>query len=358
MKKVLLIEDDTVVRENTAELLELASYTVITAENGKTGVAKAKKHLPDIIICDIMMPELNGYGVLHILSKEESTKQIPFIFLSAKTEYKDMRKGMDLGADDYITKPFDESEIYSAIESRLAKVAIFNENKEKQITQIATENVEEFLFQPNEIRTIEQLRIYFTENVEEFLFQPNEIIYNEGDNSNYVYLINTGVVKTYKIDEQGKELITSINKENDFFGFTSFTHNINYKEAAAAIENVTTFRLTKNELQSLLEKNHFLTLELIDYLSDNVSEIKEHLLEMAYSSVRRKTASTILQFSKKIKKSPTDNPKISRSDLASIAGIATETFIRTLSDFKKEGIIEIEGRNIKIINLDKLKKIN
>jgi DNA-binding response OmpR family regulator len=354
MKKVLLIEDDTVVRENTAELLELASYTVITADNGKTGVAKAKKHLPDIIICDIMMPELNGYGVLHILSKEKTTKQIPFIFLSAKTEYKDVRKGMDLGADDYITKPFDESEIFSAIESRLAKVAIFNENREKPNIEIATE----IDLNENEIKTIDQLKNYFIENVEEFSFQPNEIIYHEGDNSNYVYVINTGVVKTYKIDEQGKELITSINKENDFFGFTSFTHNINYKESAAALENVTAFRLTKNELQNMLEKNHFLTLELIDYLSDNVSEIKEHLLEMAYSSVRKKTASTILQFSKKIKKSPSDNPKISRSDLASIAGIATETFIRTLSDFKKEGIIEIVGRNIKIINIDKLKKIN
>ena len=354
MKKVLLIEDDTVVRENTAELLELANYTVITADNGKTGVAKAKKHLPDIIICDIMMPELNGYGVLQILSKEKSTRLIPFIFLSAKTEHKDIRKGMDLGADDYITKPFDESEIFSAIESRLAKVAIFNEKREKQKIEKATEiEVDE-----NEIKTIDQLKNYFIENVEEFSFQPNDMIYNEGDNSNYVYLINTGVVKTYKIDEQGKELITSINKENDFFGFTSFTHNINYKESAAAIENVTTFRLTKNELQHLLEKNHFLTLELIDYLSDNVSEIKEHLLEMAYSSVRNVKIMLRNAFrSKKIKKSPTDNPKISRSDLASIAGIATETFIRTLSDFKKEGIIEIVGRNIKIINIDKLKKI-
>jgi len=354
MKKVLLIEDDTVVRENTAELLELANYTVITADNGKTGVSKAKKYLPDIIICDIMMPELNGYGVLQILSKEKSTKQIPFIFLSAEIEHEDVRKGMDLGADDYITKPFDESEIFSAIESRLAKVAIFKENRDKQ----KIENTTEIDLHENEIKTIDQLKSYFSENVEEFIFQPNEIIYNEGDNSNYVYLINTGVVKTYKIDEQGKELITSINKENDFFGFTSFTHNINYKESASAIEVVTAFRLTKNELQQMLDKNHLLTLELIDYLSDNVSEIKEHLLEMAYSSVRKKTASTILQFSKKIKKSPTDNPKISRSDLASIAGIATETFIRTLSDFKKEGIIEVEGRNIKIINFDKLKKIN
>ncbi|SNR32753.1 response regulator [Lutibacter flavus] len=352
MKKVLLIEDDTVVRENTAELLELANYTVITAADGKIGVAQAKKHLPDIIICDIMMPELNGYGVLQILSKEKSTKQIPFIFLSAKTEHKDIRKGMDLGADDYITKPFDESEIFSAIESRLAKVAIYNENIALQ------KDVETTTFPDNEIKTLDQLKNYFTDNVEEFTFNPGEIIYYEGDNSNYIYLIYKGVVKTYKIDEQGKELITSLNKDDDFFGFTSFTHNIPYQEAAAAIEETIAYRLTKSELQNILDKNHTVTLELIDYLSDNVAEIKEHLLEMAYSSVRKKTASTILQFSQKIKKNPKENPKISRSDLASIAGIATETFIRTLSDFKKEGIIDVEGRNIKIINIEKLKRVN
>jgi DNA-binding response OmpR family regulator len=351
MKKVLLIEDDAVVRENTAELLELANYKVITAANGKIGVAEAKKHLPDIIICDIMMPELNGYGVLQILSKEKTTKQIPFVFLSAKTEHKDVRKGMDLGADDYITKPFDESEIFSAIESRLAKVAIFNENNNP-------ENDTEINLIENEIKSLDQLKNYFTDNVEEFSFSPGEMIYHEGDNSNYVYLIYNGVVKTYKIDEQGKELITSINKDDDFFGFTSFTHNIPYQESAAAIEETKAFRLTKTELQNILEKNHNVNLELIDYLSDNVTEIKEHLLEMAYSSVRKKTASTILLFSKKIKKTQEDNPKISRSDLASIAGIATETFIRTLSDFKKEGIIDIEGRNIKIINIEKLKKVN
>jgi CheY-like chemotaxis protein/CRP-like cAMP-binding protein len=351
MKKILLIEDDIVVRENTAELLELANYKVITAADGKIGVSEAKKHLPDLIICDIMMPELNGYGVLQILSKEKSTKQIPFIFLSAKTERKDIRKGMDLGADDYLTKPFDESEIFSAIESRFAKVAIYNEN-------IALKSDADLInYSENEIKTLDHLKNYFTDNVEAFSFNPSEIIYCEGDNSNYVYLIYKGVVKTYKIDEQGKELITSLNNEDDFFGFTSFTHNIPYQESAAAIEDTKAFRLSKSELQNILEKNHTVTLELIDYLSDNVSEIKEHLLEMAYSSVRKKTASTILQFSQKIKKNENENPKISRSDLASIAGIATETFIRTLSDFKKEGIIDIEGRNIKIINIEKLKKV-
>ena len=351
MKKILLIEDDTVVRENTAELLELANYTVVTAANGKIGITEAKKHLPDIIVCDIMMPELNGYGVIQILSKEEATKHIPFIFLSAKTEYQDIRKGMNLGADDYITKPFDESELFSAIESRLAKVAILAENIEK-------ENIDRIDTDEDELKTLDHLKNYFTDNAEEYPFSLGEIIYHEGDNSNFVYLIYQGVVKTYKIDEQGKELITGLYKEDDFFGITSFTHNIPHQESATAIENTKILRLSKSELKNILQKNHEVTLELIDYLTDNVSEIKEHLLEMAYSSVRKKTANTISQFTKKIKSRPGESIHISRSDLASIAGIATETFIRTLSDFKKEGIIDIEGRNIKIIDIDKLNKVN
>jgi DNA-binding response OmpR family regulator len=353
MKKVLLIEDDTVVRDNTAELLELANYQVITAANGKIGITAAKKYIPDIIICDIMMPELNGYGVLQILSKEEATKKIPFIFLSAKTEHKDIRKGMNLGADDYITKPFDESELFSAIESRLAKIAIINDaiDEKEELKNTAFEN-------ENELKTLNHLKNFFIENVEEINFEPTEIIYHEGDNSNYVFLINKGVVKTYKIDEQGKELITGLYKEEDFFGFTSFSQNIPYEESATAIEETQLLRMSKNELKNILQKNHEVTLELIDHLTDNVSEIKEHLLEMAYSSVRKKTANTILQFTEKIKNRPEETIKISRSDLASIAGIATETFIRTLSDFKKEGIIDIEGRNIKILNLEKLQKIN
>lgn len=350
MKKVLLIEDDEVVRENTAELLELANYKVFTAANGKIGVAEAKKQLPDIILCDIMMPELNGYGVLQILSKEQETKHIPFIFLSAKTEHKDIRKGMDLGADDYIPKPFDESELFSAIESRLARVAIIKENMDKVGTT-------EFYYSENELKTLNHLKNFFVDNVEEFSFIPGEIIYHEGDNSNFVFLISEGMVKTFKIDEQGKELVTGLYKADDFFGFMSFSNNIAYKESAAAIENVKVLRMLKGEFKNILQKNHEVTFELIDHLTDNVSEIKDQLLQMAYSSVRKKTANTLLQFSEKMKTTHNENPKISRTDLAGIAGIATETFIRTLSDFKRDGLIDIEGRSIKILNAEKLKKV-
>ena len=103
MKKILVIEDNADVRENLGELLELSNYEVLKAENGRVGATLAIKEQPDLIICDIMMPVMDGYGVLRILSKRPETSDIPFIFLSAKAEKADFRKGMNLGADDYVT---------------------------------------------------------------------------------------------------------------------------------------------------------------------------------------------------------------------------------------------------------------
>ena len=121
MKKIVLIEDNKDMRENIAEILELSNYKVFPAPNGKKGVELVQKEKPDLIICDIMMPVLDGYGVLHILSKSEETASIPFIFLTAKAERSELRKGMEMGADDYVTKPFDDIELLNAIESRLRK---------------------------------------------------------------------------------------------------------------------------------------------------------------------------------------------------------------------------------------------
>jgi CheY-like chemotaxis protein len=350
MKKVLLIEDDAVLRENTAELLELSQYDVTTAQNGKIGVEKAANLLPDIIVCDIMMPELDGYGVLKQLSQNELTKHIPFIFLSAKTERQDVRKGMDLGADDYITKPFSEDELISAMESRIAKALILKEEREKYQNNSAASETDE-------IRTLNDLKNFFDDNGTIFNCAKDEIIYKEGQNSNFIYLILKGVVKCHKLDEQGKELTTALYKEDDLFGYTSFTQNMSYQETATAIKAVEVVGLSKNELATVLHKNHKVTLELIQLLTDNLSIVKDQLLQMAYSSVHKKTAMTILKFAEKLNRKPEDPIKISRNDLASVAGIATETLIRTMSSFKKQGLIAIEGRNIRILDLEKLQHI-
>ena len=215
MKKVLLVEDDTILRESTAELLELSNYEVFTAPNGKRGVQLALEQTPDVVVCDIMMPEMDGYAVLQALSKNEATRTIPFIFLSAKTERKDVRKGMELGADDYVTKPFEEAELIGAIESRIAKMAILRDLDQEvgsEKPQIGAE-----------VRNLHELKNFIYDSGSEFDFKLGEVIYREGDNSNMVYLVITGVVKTHKLDEQGKELITGIHKPDDFFGLTNFT---------------------------------------------------------------------------------------------------------------------------------------
>lgn len=347
MKTILIIEDDTILRENTAELLELSNYNVISASNGKIGVNKAKLHLPDIIVCDIMMPELDGYGVLNVLAKNNNTKYIPFIFLSAKTENQDIRKGMNLGADDYITKPFTEDDLLSALESRLAKTAILREKRD--------ENLNNSKVDENEIKTLNDFKNYINDNGEKFKYNKDEIIYNEGNHSNYIYLITKGVIKCHKLDEFGKELTTALYKEDDLLGYLSFAESIPYQETATAIKDVELFGILKNDLKNLLDTNHRIILELVELLTNNLTSVKEELLQMAYSSVNKKTANTILKFAEKLNKKLEDPIKISRSDLASVAGIATETLIRTMSDFKKQGLIAIEGRNIKILELQKLK---
>ncbi len=339
MKTILLIEDDTALRENTAELLELAGYSVITAPNGKIGVQKALAIIPQVIVCDIMMPEMDGYGVLQEMTKNPKTRHIPFIFLSAKTEHKEIRKGMDMGADDYITKPFEEEELISAIESRVARTKILFDREKAKETE-----------EDDAIRNLHQLKNFFWDEGEVSNYKRGMVVYNWGERSNAIYLILKGVVKTHTMDVNGKELITGLYKPDDFLGFTSFDENIPYNETATAVEDTELVGISKKQVSEILKKSQEVSMELMNLLTDNLSTVKNQLIQMAYSSVRKKTASTILQFVNVINPKPGNPIRILRSDLAATAGIATESLIRTLSDFKKDGLIEIEGRDIRVID--------
>lgn len=346
MRKVLIVEDDALLRENTAELLELAGYNVITAPNGSIGIDKAKNELPDVIVCDIMMPEVDGYGVLEAISSDPKTQAIPFIFLSAKTERQEVRKGMDLGADDYLTKPFLEDELISAIESRLAKATLLanQNNAQNNNTGISLNGLE---------RLIE-----FFENSGEFEeFDAGEIVFSHGDHAHYVYLIKSGVVKCATMDQNGKELTTGLYRAQQFIGLTSFTAAVRHSETATCMEPCELYKMSKSQVKEVLLNDRGVTLQLVDVMADHLVDIKEQLLQMAYGSVRKKTAQTILQFSEIMKTEHSGVLKISRNDLATVAGIATESLIRTLSQFKKEGWIKIEGRNISILDLGALENI-
>jgi CRP-like cAMP-binding protein len=349
MEKILIIEDNEALRENTAEILALANYEIMTAANGKIGVEKALANPPDLIVCDIMMPVLDGYGVFQIISKHPNLQHIPFIFLSAKSERADLRKGMEMGADDYITKPFSESELINAIRARLEKVKIHQQQGGKAIEtwyQIISD-----LGNKDEMHTA-------LENHDVIDYKKKQTIYSEGQHPNKLYYIQTGKVKIYKTSDGGKELIIGLLSAGDFFGHIPLIENVVYEEFAETLEESSIRVIPKKEFEQLITTNQEIALKVIKLLANNISEKEQQLVALAYHSLRKRVADALLTLKKKYAKEDQVpfSISISREDLANIAGTATESLIRTLSDFKNEKLIEIKDG--KIILLEEKKLLN
>ncbi len=350
MKTILLIEDNNDVRENTAEILELANYKVLQAENGKQGVEIAQQAKVDLIICDIMMPVLDGYGVIHLLSKNSATASIPFIFLTAKSERIDFRKGMEMGADDYISKPFDDIELLKAVEGRIKKNEILKAEFSKNV-----DGLNKFF---DEVKKIDDLKMLSTDRRVK-VFKKKENIFSEGNSPVYLYFLVKGKIKNYKSHEYGKELITTLYKEGDFFGYTALLDEQPYSETAEAMEDSEVCLIPKEDFFSLMYNNINVMKIFVKMLSDNVVEKEKQLVNLAYSSVRKRVAEALVLLQERYdsKNDKNFSISISREDLANIVGTATESLIRTLSDFKEEKLLEVKGSNITITNLDKLKKL-
>ncbi|MBS1669066.1 MAG: response regulator [Bacteroidetes bacterium] len=351
MKKILLIEDNEDIRINTAEILELSSYKVVVAVDGKVGVEKAIEERPDLIICDIMMPLLDGYGVIHAVHKNDLIKNTPFIFLTAKTDRDDFRKGMELGADDYLTKPFNATELLNAVDSRLKKAEYLKEG-----ISSALEGMEELIRNAQSKNTLQSI----SENRPINKYSKKEIIYSEENHPNRLYFILSGKVKTYKTNEEGKELVTELFSPGDFLGHIAMLEGTTYKDTAKAMEESELAVIPKEDFDELFNKNPLVAKKMIQMLAKNISEKESHLLGLAYNSLRKKVAVALIQLNKKY------NPKnaesfvidMNRESLASIAGVAKESLIRTLGDFQNEKLVEIKkDGTIAITNRKKIEHL-
>jgi two-component system sensor histidine kinase/response regulator len=133
MKKILVIDDDPLIRESIQDLLESQGFQAITASNGSNGLQLAIAKQPDLILCDIQMPEMDGYGVLRALRNHAALKTTPFIFLTARSDYGDLRQGMNLGADDYLSKPCSTDELLVTLNRRLEKQAMLQSHSQQQL---------------------------------------------------------------------------------------------------------------------------------------------------------------------------------------------------------------------------------
>ncbi|AQG80604.1 response regulator [Spirosoma montaniterrae] len=350
MKTILLIEDNDAIRENTAEILELTGYVVLTAENGKVGVEKALATRPDLVICDIMMPVLDGYGVLHIFNKNPQLSGIPFIFLTAKTERSDFRKGMELGADDYLTKPFEESELLSAIEGRLNRFQHVAPAQLKPDYDLHQNGLDQFL---TDARTVGNLASLSNDR-KVHAVRKKQYIYTEGDEPTRLYFLKSGKIKTVRTNVDGKELITGLYQSGEFFGYLALLEQTDYTDSAITLEDCELIYIPQDDFRQLLLANAEVGQQFIKLLAGRVSDREQQLLGMAYGSLRRRVADTLLRLSEQ----HSGLIQLSRDDLAAMVGTATESLIRTLSEFKQDGLIDMAGTSIRIVQPDKLRRAN
>jgi CRP-like cAMP-binding protein/CheY-like chemotaxis protein len=348
-KTILVIDDNNDLRENTAEILDLAGYRTLTAENGKRGVEVATKEKPDVIICDIMMPELDGYGVLHLLRKNPGTQNIPFIFLTAKTERSDFRKGMEMGADDYVTKPFEDIELLNAIEVRLKKAEVLQQNYSS-----SPQGLSQFVKDVKNTGLLNHLSDQYA--VEGF--HRKQTLYQEGKRPRFLYYLVSGKVKAYKSHEDGKEYITDLFSAGDFIGYTALIEDKNYDDSATILEDAEIMQVPRDEFLGMIYSDISIASKFIRIVTHNVKAKEERLLNLAYSSLRKRVAKALVDIHEKFNKDGAKNLiEFSREDIAQYVGTATESLIRTLSDFKSEGLIEIKSGKISITDLHKLKNL-
>jgi len=348
-ERILVIEDNKEVRENISEILELSNYRVACAENGKKGVEMALEESFDLIICDIMMPVLDGYGVLHLLGKHKETSHIPFIFLTAKSDKADLRKGMDLGADDYLTKPFDGIDLLNAVEVRLKKFHTLSKVSPGPM------DINDFIEQAYEAGLVR-----LTSDQREMAdYKKKQVLYIEGQRPRVLYFVIRGKIKIYKKNQDGKELITHILKEGDFWGYLPILENTHYMDNAEILEDSTLKLIPASDFIELITTDPKIAKQFISLISSNVLEKEEDLLNLAYNSLRKKVAYGLIQQISHFKEADKAviTLKLSRKEMAQAVGVATESLIRTIMDFKEEKLIDIVDGDITIIDENKLRNL-
>jgi len=331
MKKILVAEDHLQVRENIAELLGLAGYQCIAAADGREAVEKAISNAPDLILCDVMMPQLDGYGVIKILRSNPKTASIPLIFLTARSAQEDLRKGMGLGAADYITKPFDNAELLQAIELRLLMA-----ERETEIT------------------TPEMLEVSSSKKWKEMLqsigetrhFHRKDVLMEMENQPRYVMLVLSGLLKRVIYSRDGRELIVSFYAASDFCAFEHLLADTKEEYSMIAVEDSAVVFVETERFVRLMEEQESLKSELIAITHSGVLNLRDRLCRTAFDPVRSRVAAALLEL---LNIRP--DMALYRDDLAGYIGISKETLIRYLSDLREEGLILISEHHIRILNV-------
>lgn len=324
MKKILLIEDHKEIRENTAEILQLAGYEVFAAENGKAGVELARTQVPDVVVCDIMMPVLDGYGVLHLFRRDDALQQVPFIFLTAKSERADQRKAMELGADDYLTKPFTETELLAAIEARLHKASPGPQRSAApRKLQDASNQLNQFIH-----------GLMKEEGAELIKYPRRHLLYSEGQYPQFIYWLEKGILKHYRSTSFGKSLIFRVDFAPEIVGLAGALLPNPYRSFCETATPVELWAIPREKVIKALSENGAMLMNALQLQAEESSRLADKMLHLAYTPMRERVImETEAIHERLVENGYNDADKVfSREELAQIAGTATESLIRVLHE--------------------------
>lgn len=349
MKTILLIGNDDLLMESAGSLLRAVGYTVLEARDGQAGLEAAQSEYPDLIISDLAMPKIDGFGVLHLLQKNSKLNDIPFIFLTRDGDYSDFRRGMDLGADDFFAGHFGDTEILNSVENKLRRM----ERIKESLAGIA--DVQIF---PEYSGGEKALSMLFSNHIVN-KYKRKQLIFQEGNYPHYLYFVQKGKVKGYKTNNEGKELTVVLYGEGDFIGFTALFEEGTYQVSTEALEYCEIVLIPKEEFFKLINSNPSVAAGFIRMLAKNNNQKAAQMVQLAYNSLRKRTANALLLLKEKFKTDPGEDFKIriTREELAHLSGTTTESLIRTLSDFKAEQLISIDSGDITLLDEDRLKNM-
>ncbi len=336
MSRILVIEDNPDVRDNVADILKLADYEAISVTNGKEGISAAIAHLPDLILCDVMMPQLDGYGVLKILAKRDDTCAIPFVFLTAKSEREDLRRGMNLGADDFVTKPFYKDELLRIIEVRLHKAS-----RTRAVSVPTKWNG--FLSD----KLMREAMDGLLEGCATRAYKRGEAVYREDERVRDVFVLRRGFAKHQMSTNFGKTLIVYVFKPGELFGYPEMLARSNYAHDTIALTDIEVDYLPATVVGERLRANPNIAHLFLGALSSGLLDADSRMVDQSYLSVRKRCAMTLLRAQKVFDQQPWP---MSREELSQWAGTAKETFIRNLTDFKDSSYVRIESDRVTVLD--------
>lgn len=331
---IVVIEDQEEVRENLVETLELDGYSVHAAADGHAGVRAVREHSPQLVLCDVMMPRLDGYGVLKLLRDDDATRHIPLVFLTARAEREDLRRGMNLGAADYVTKPYFQDELLNVVKQRVLPEG------GQPVATAASDRAPDAPNWGGSPERLAEVLDGLQARGRERAYGDRAPIHFRGDPTRAVGRVVEGRVRLYRETTFDKVLTVDSVGPGGWYGIDDVLAGGAHGLSAAAHPRAVVAVVDAAEVRDALRHHPELWWWLGGQLAQDLALRAEQLVQIAYYSVRKRVAEYLLRTTS-AEGGPDARVELRREDIAEAVGTTPESVTRVLTEFRRDGLVAL-----------------